>query len=367
MGKFQLQSWVTGKAPGGFGMIYPDSLNGLSGSEIKVYVALAGSLSDKRTMAVMADEPLGKAVGLKRERFNAAKQSLIKRGLIKDCGVTRYGSRVYKVYGIKNEIGIVSDEEWADAVRIGQSDERDVQSLEKSGQNGSSFDQDGTSRGQNVQDSGQNVQDIGQNGSSFDQDGTSRGQNVQNPGQNVQDIGQNGNTYRQETRDKRRETAKKISLSPVPGSAKVKETGREVIKEMVSKNQNWKNSELSHADKMLTLMNGDTEGLRNICRSVTSGNEYYSNFKEDLEKMVKEYISKKNLSIGSEIRESIESFDYSGIDMHADIDDEYQKKIYGYVSVRCGPEVKKMLDDSLNGLLHKFDSEPVVNYIIQNA
>jgi predicted transcriptional regulator len=277
-------------------MIYPDSLNGLSGSQIKVYVALASTLSDKRNLSIMADEPLAKRVGLKRERFNEAKQGLIDKGLIEDCGVTQYGSRVYKIYGVKNDLGLVSDEEWTEAAQIAGQNVPDV------GQNVPITGQNVQDSGQNVPITGQNVQDSGQNVPKIDQSGTSRGQNVPITGQNVQDSGQNGNTYIQKTIDNRRETDQSLSGSPVQ-----RIDLRQATLSVLNSSQNGlNNNEESHMKKCHALVDGDTNVYIELLESVGKG-MYYSECMPQFEEVCNQHKSNGNKRAYSTVIQIIES------------------------------------------------------------
>jgi hypothetical protein len=226
---------------------------------------------------------------------------------------------VYEVYAIKEQFGQVSDEEWSNAVQI----------VQKSRQNEPSLVQNGTKLGQNGPKSGQN-----------------------------------GDTYRQETVDKRQETGQ--SLSPSENA-----NPKDVIKDKVRRDQKWeKSSDLNHLKRMFSLVNGDEEYFKQLVDQATNGNQFYSEFKDDLERLITTLVKKRDAEKTNLLMGDLNNVSFDGIKIPENLRG-LERNVWAYFMLYGDEEVKDEFEDLSTKNSHsrtpQVNVEQMINFINNNG
>jgi hypothetical protein len=170
---------------------------------------------------------------------------------------------------------------------------------------------------------------------------------------------------RKEDKEKRRRD-KTISLSPSENA-----NPKDVIKDKVRSDQKWeKSSDLNHLKRMFSLVNGDEEYFKQLVDQATNGNQFYSEFKDDLERLITTLVKKRDAEKTNLLMGDLNNVSFDGIKIPENLRG-LERNVWAYFMLYGDEEVKDEFEDLSTKNSHsrtpQVNVEQMINFINNNG
>jgi hypothetical protein len=159
---------------------------------------------------------------------------------------------------------------------------------------------------------------------------------------------------------------KTISLSPSENA-----NPKDVIKDKVRRDQKWeKSSDLNHLKRMFSLVNGDEEYFKQLVDQATNGNQFYSEFKDDLERLITTLVKKRDAEKTNLLMGDLNNVSFDGIKIPENLRG-LERNVWAYFMLYGDEEVKDEFEDLSTKNSHsrtpQVNVEQMINFINNNG